>query len=262
MKNILAASFCCLVFSTCTVPTLFAQDAWGHLKGMVQATGELPEIDREEINKDVESCLVGKVAPLDDNLVVGKDGGLRDVFVMMYLKDEEVPIHPSYEETKDKPVVLDNKNCRFKPHAIFLRVGQPLHLKNSDKVGHNCHGKFFNNGFNVNVPQDDVVKLKLSDKEKVPGLIVCDFHPWMDSVALVREEPYVAITNEKGEFEIKNIPAGKWKFQFWHRKGGYLRKLEIPGHKVGRRGEIEIDIESDKTLDLGKMTIDGKALNK
>ena len=238
------------------------QDAWGHLKGQIKVFGELPEIPPEKINKNAAVCLADREAPLDDNLLVGKVGGLRDAFVMMYLKDEEPAVHPSYAEAMKRPVVLDNKNCRFAPHAFFIRVGQPLHLKNSDKTGHNCHAKLFNNEFNVNVPQDDFVELTLKEREKVPGTIVCDIHPWMDAVALVRNEPYVAITDDKGNFEIKNIPAGEWKFQFWHRKSGYMRDLEVPGKKVGRRGEITIEIEADATLDLGELKIDGKEFDK
>ena len=261
MKRILIAGFCLMLMIVSTAYAV-GQDAWGDLKGQIKVTGDLPEIPKEDITKDQAACLAGREAPLDDNLLVGKVGGLRDAFVMMYLKDEKPAVHPSYAEAMKQPVVLDNKNCRFAPHAIFVRIGQPLHLKNSDDVGHNCHGKLFNNEFNVNVPQDEFVELKLKDREKVPGMIVCDIHPWMDAVALVRDEPYVAITDDKGNFEIKNIPAGEWKFQFWHRKSGYMRDLEVPGKKVGRRGEITIEIEADATLDLGELKIDGKEFDK
>ena len=248
-----------LVFLTSEAP---AQDSWGNFKGKIKVTGEVPPIDAEKINKDVATCLADKKPPKDDNLIVNKEGGIRDVFVMMYLKKEEPPVHPMYEELKKKPVELDNKDCRFTPHALFVRTGQTLRLKNSDDVGHNCHIKCFNNEHNVNVPQDKDVDLSMAEKEKVPGLVVCDIHPWMDAVIMIRDEPYVAITDKDGSFEIKNVPAGEWKFQFWHRKCGYMKKLEVPGSEVGRRGEIEVKIEADKTLDLGVLTIDGSAFEK
>jgi hypothetical protein len=84
----------------------------------------------------------------------------------------------------------------------------------------------------------------------------------MDAVLLVREEPYVAISNPSGEFEIKNIPVGEWEFQFWHKKIGYLRSLKILGKKVGRRGEITVQIENKQSLDLGTLEIDGKDFRK
>ena len=238
------------------------EDGWGNLKGRIKVTGELPEIATETIDKDQPTCLAGKPAPKDDNLLVSKDGGLRDAFVMMYLKDEKPKVHPSYEQDAKTPVSLDNKQCRFKPHAMFLRTGQPLTLKNSDDVGHNCHIILFNSEENVTIPVGDEVEVKFDKTERVPGNVVCDIHRWMDAVLLVRDEPYVAITDKDGSFEIKNIPAGNWKFQFWHKKSAYMRDLEVPDKEVGRRGEIEVKIEDGKTLDLGELKIDGAKFNK
>lgn len=230
---------------------------WGHLKGKIKVVGELPEIARETIDKDQATCMAGaKEFPLDDNLLVGKAGELKDAFVMMYLKGDKPAIHPSYIEAAKKPKVLDNKKCRFEPHAVFVQTGQPLQLKNSDDVGHNCHIIMFNNEENINIPIGELVEVKFDEAEKVPGNVVCDIHRWMDSVLLVRDEPYVAITDDKGSFEIKNIPAGEWKFQFWHKKFAYMRDLDVEGKKVGRRGEVKITIEDGKTVDLGEMKID------
>ena len=264
MRNLVLKNLAAVVFVGLfvLVADSMGQDKWGHLKGQIKVTGDVPEIKKEVIDKDQPTCLRDKEAPSDDNLLVGSGGELKDAFVMMYLKNDKPEVHPSYEESASKPVVLDNKNCRFQPHALFVRTGQPLHLKNSDDVGHNCHITLFNNELNVNVPTNDFVEVKMKEVEKVPGPVVCDIHRWMDAVLLVRDEPYVSITDEKGNFEIRNIPAGKWKFQFWHRKTGYMRKLDVPGSKVGRRGEIEVEIEDGKTLDLGTLQIAGKEFKK
>ncbi len=250
-----------VILMVCVVDSS-AQEQWGNLKGQILLEGLVPEIPKEVINKDVATCLADREAPADDNLVVGKDGGLRDAFVMMYLKKEKPAVHPSYESVLKNPIEIDNKDCRFAPHALFVRAGQVLRMKNSDDVGHNCHGKMFNNEFNINIPTGEFVDLTLKENEKVPGSIVCDIHPWMDAVILVRDEPYVAITDDKGNFEIKNVPAGTWKFQFWHRKTGYMKKLNVPGRKVGRRGEIEIEIKDGETLDLGTLKIAGQEFTK
>lgn len=255
-----------IVETSATVPSKPKSNAqegeWGHLTGKFVVTGEVPEIKAEDIIKDQAFCLADGVAPKDDNLVVGADGGLRDVYVMMYLKSGDPPaVHPSYEATANEPVVLDNIKCRFVPHAVFLRTGQTFRLKNSDDVGHNFHVKTFRNELNVNCPIGDNVDVTLDEADKTPGNVVCDVHPWMDSVILVRDEPYVAISAEDGSFKIENIPAGDWKFQFWHVKCGYMRPLKVDGYKVGRRGEISLSIKDGETLDLGEMQIAGEALD-
>ena len=84
----------------------------------------------------------------------------------------------------------------------------------------------------------------------------------MKSVLLVRDEPYVAISSETGEFEIKNLPDGEWTFVFWHERGGrtkaggYLMSLMQDGEKVGGRlGDLEVTIKDGEVTDLGTLTI-------
>lgn len=244
--------------------TLRAQDAWGHLAGKITVAGQLPELEDEVIDKDQSACLIDGKPPKDDNLVVGADGGLRDVYIMLFLDrgDKAPAIHPSYDELKKTTLVLDNIQCRFVPHALFVRTGQTLTLKNSDEVGHNCHIQTFGNEENVNLAANSSVDVVLKKAEKVPGPVVCDIHKWMDALILVRDDPYCVISAEDGSFRLENIPAGKWKFQFWHKKKGYLRDLEVNGQKTGRRGEVELAIGNGETLDLGTIQIPATEFSK
>ena len=243
---------------------------WGSLKGQVMVSGDVPESPLENVegSADKDVCLVDGEVPKDDNLVVGKQGQLRDVFVMMVTKGKgkNAPIHPSYDdqpdEDSDDVLAIDNVACRFVPHALYVRAGRSVKLKNSDTVGHNCHIITFTNEHNVNLPAGGEVDLTLENSHKTPGQVKCDIHKWMDGVILVRDNPYVAITDEDGNFEIENVPAGQWEFQFWHKKGAYLKKLEVEGYKVSRKGIIDVNIEADAALDLGKMEVPGDALNK
>ncbi len=256
--------FAVIILGFISMP-LVSDDGWGSLKGSIVVDGAAPEISKEKIDKDQASCLSGKPAPDDDNLLVGPGGELKDAFVMMYRKgtDPTPAIHPSYADAKKQPVVLDNKNCRFVPHAIFLQTGQPLEMRNSDDVGHNCHIITFNNEENINLATKDSVQVTFTDADKTPGNVVCDIHNWMDAVILVRDEPYAAISKADGTFEIKNIPAGTWKFQFWHKKTGFMKKLDVPNYKVGKiKADIEVTIKDGETLDLGKLTLPASSIKK
>jgi hypothetical protein len=44
----------------------------------------------------------------------------------------------------------------------------------------------------------------------------CGFHPYMFSWGLVLENPYYAITQEDGKFEITDIPPGEYLLTAWH----------------------------------------------
>ena len=78
-------------------------------------------------------------------------------------------------------------------------------------------------------------------------------HSWMKGRLLVRHSPYNVMTDKDGNFEIKNLPVGKHKFQFWQTR--YLQLTNGDGKKLtDRRGTIEIEIKEGETVDLGKLT--------
>lgn len=256
----------------CLPPFAGAQDAsgvetdtgWGNLSGRVVVTGDVPSPAREPIDghPDGRLCLIDGQPPEDDSIVIDQNGGLRDVFVMLYLKRNagEVPVHRSYEASSDdRPLVIDNVDCRFQPHALFVRSGQSVLLKNSDSVGHNCHITTFNNEHNVNLPPGQEVRVTLKNSDRIPGQVTCDIHKWMDAVILVRDNPYVAITDSQGRFKIDNLPAGQWQFQFWHQKAGYMRKLKSGDYKIGRKGQTDVRIESGSSREMGTLEFSADA---
>jgi len=251
-------------------PAVKVEGDWGHLTGQIVISGETPENEIEDTSgtpaADKAACLVDGKVPADDGIVVNDKKQLRDVYVMMYTgRGAEVPdeFHPSYDASKKVELTLDNQKCRFVPKAVFARAGQTLILKNSDTVGHNCHITTFQQEHNLNIPPNKEIKLTLDvADDRVPGEVRCDIHKWMDSVILIRDNPYVAISDETGVFRIENIPAGDWQFQFWHKRAGYLKTIEVKGYKVNRRGVIETKVENEKTLDLGVLTLPVEAFEK
>ena len=237
---------------------------WGNLSGTIVVDGDVPAPKEEPVgdNADKAVCLVDGKIPVDDKIVVNSENkGLRDVYVIMYLKKKKDPaIHPSYEEKKKEAVVLDNLHCRFVPHAIFVRTGQKLTLKNSDAVGHNCHITTFNNEINPNIPANSSTEVTFDQEDTRLGDVKCDLHKWMDSVIFIRDNPYVAITDADGKFTIENLPEGEWEFQFAHKQAGWLKKLEIPNVKVSKKGVAKVTITAGETADMGEMKLPAKSL--
>ncbi len=48
----------------------------------------------------------------------------------------------------------------------------------------------------------------------------------MSGFLLLRDNPYMAKSDKNGDFLIKNLPSGEYRFQFWHEKSGYLRRVK------------------------------------
>lgn len=262
------AFFCTLVLVAFAATTSIAsaQDGWGNLTGQIIVTGDVPENLPEAVkdNPDRNVCLVDGKIPLDDGVVVNDKNQLGNVYVMMYTgRGAELPkkFHPSYDAKNKVKLTLDNLKCRFVPKASFVRPGQTLILKNSDNVGHNCRIATMGHEHNVNIVKNSSVEVKLGpDSDSIPGEVKCDIHTWMDAVILIRDNPYVAITDAAGKFKLENVPAGDWKFQFWHKNAGYLKTIEIKGYKPDRRGTIEATIKDGETLELGTLEVPGEAI--
>ena len=69
----------------------------------------------------------------------------------------------------------------------------------------------------------------------------------MSGVVFVQDHPYMAVTDEDGKFEIKNLPAGKHTFKVWHEKVGYLKSVIIDGKKeTFKRGRYLLEVKAGK----------------
>ena len=254
MKRVVAA------LTILTLVLIAHQDSsaqeWGNLKGKVVFEGTAPQMSALRVDKDTEVCGAKKL--FDESVVVGEGNGLANVAVYMYLKRgaDAPPIHESYAETASSEVTLDNIDCRFEPHVTLLRTSQTLVIGNKDPVGHNTKIDFVKNAaINPIVAADSELKQNFSEAESRPVPVSCNIHSWMKGYLLVKDHPYFAVTGEDGSFEIANVPAGKWTFQFWHEKGKYLDEVKVDGADAKwKKGRVEVEIKAGDN-DMGTISV-------
>jgi len=228
---------------------------WGTIKGRLVYKGTAPTPQKLKVDKDVAVCT--KHHPVDESLVVGETGGLANAFVYLRAKGK-VAVHPDYKASATEPVSLDNQFCRYAPHSAVKLTTQPLLLKNTDTIAHNVKGDLVKNpSFNVLVPaKSEVENTDLTKPELLPCPIGCNIHPWMRGWLLVREDPYMAVTDADGNFEIKNVPAGDHEFQLWQEKVGYLDGAKVQG-KAAKKGRFTVKVKKGE-LDLGEIPVEAK----
>ena len=145
-----------------------------------------------------------------------KDGGLDNVFI--YVKDG---LGAYSFDMPAEPVTLDQKGCRYTPHVLGVRVGQPIEVINSDETMHNVHALPDVNG-EINIGQH-MKGLRNTHTFTAPEVMVpfkCDLHGWMSAYIGVVEHPYFAVTKDGGTFELKGLPPGTYTVEAWHEKGG------------------------------------------
>lgn len=234
---------------------------WGTIKGRFVFDGTLPERPKLVLNKDVEFC--GKFEPRTEKLVVHpNDRGIANVVIWLDTKPgEKIPIHPSFEESASAKIKLENKGCRFDPHVCVLRTGQSLLINNPDQVDHNTAA-----GLDRNAPFNDltptgksVERPRFTQSEKLPAQIQCAIHPWMVGWLVVKDHPYVAITDEHGRFELQNLPAGEHTLVVWHELPGYVQDVSRNDKTESwNRGKVTVRV-SPQATDLGDVRVSAEA---
>ena len=224
---------------------------WGSIKGRILIDGKPAAL--APINAGTDPfCAMKK--PVSETIVVGKDNALVNAVVYLRLATgKKVEVHADYAEAFKKAVDLDNKDCAFIPHVTLVRVGQTLNVKNSDPVGHNTNIGTF--AFNQVIPAGAVVPVKAGVAGPLPSNVACNIHPVMKAWLLCLDHPYMAVADNDGNFEIKNIPVGEHEFQFWHEAAGYLKTVKMKGAATDARGRAKLKIAAGEPLDLGDIKV-------
>lgn len=204
----------------------------GKINGVVKFDGEAPGMKKLEIVKDKATC--GKVDKFDESLVVGEDNALKNTIV--YLMD--ITEGKDFDAKAKKPEI-DQKDCKFTPHVQIVPVKVRLTMLNNDPVTHNVNIA----DINLNKQQTRMIKrlrINAMTKPQGPYEVKCDIHGWMRAWVAYVPHPYFAVTNEKGEFSLENVPAGTYKLGYWHETLGNNNKEPVTV-EVTAGGEVKQD---------------------
>jgi hypothetical protein len=238
---------------------------WGTIKGRVVFAGDkIPERLALNVTVNQKECLKNGPILSEAYVINKKNKGVRWAVVWLIAsKDpkEKLEIHPSLKELKDKEVVVDQPCCAFEPRVVVVREGQTLVIKNSAEIPHNFKmdspsGK--NPSINPTIPPGSKFQLPDPDNKDAKGLVAepnalpvrCTQHPWMECHVRVYNHPYFAVTDEDGNFEIKNAPARACRLVVWQESKGW-----VVGEKDPDKFGIEITIKKGETTDLGKVEL-------
>ncbi|MFM7831463.1 MAG: methylamine utilization protein, partial [Planctomycetaceae bacterium] len=116
--------------------------------------------------------------------------------------------------------------------------------------------------FNEVIPAGTPSERIIRKAETLPVRVDCSIHSWMRAWLVVLDHPYAAVSDTDGQLELPLLPAGEWRFRFWHE-----RPQNIPGWirsntpETLDRGGLLLTIPATGTLDLGELQLTTQQLS-
>ncbi len=234
---------------------------WGHVSGQVILDAELDDPRLKEYFEDLplarpltlpvplgaEPELVHKI-PNRRLIVDAKTKGVKNAFVFLANRPERV--HPSYVKETPVPVKLTFAERQFRPRVFSLQVGQPLEMISDEMGGEatNFRGFFSRNeNFNILVPADGKPRKWTPAKPepgRIPSRLDSSIFTTGAAYCLIKDHPYVALTDREGRFELKHLPAGTRELVIWHEATGWVAKSLM----------VTVKPEKMETLKANKIT--------
>jgi len=159
---------------------------------------------------------------------------------------------PASEDLSKVKFVMDQRNLEFIPHILPVVVGATVDFPNNDKVNHNVFSMSRTKKFNLGSYGAGESKTVVFDQ---PGIVElrCDVHAEMAAYILVMQNPYFAVTDKQGHFEIpdsnylkqiglsttKDLPPGKYFIKTWHEKLSSQKMAVV----IPENGDVTVQLD-------------------
>lgn len=176
--------------------------------GKILLDTDPPALPQIVVEKNVEFC--GET--LTDPILVVQNRGIQGAVVSL---DWERDVDTQADVFL--PINLQSRGCQFQPRIQATQLGNYLMLNSGDEITHNPHGWWNNKKtiFNITLLKP-TQKFKRKLRSEGTYRVECDTHTWMKAYILVFKHPFYTVTDEKGSFELQNVPAGKHTLRVWH----------------------------------------------
>lgn len=202
----------------------------GSISGTVKYKGSAPAPKKLEVSKDKEVC--GKSPKVDQSLVVNNGNLMNAVVTITDIK--------TGKKIDTKKVTLDQKGCEYQPHVLAFPAGSTVEILNPDGILHNVHSySKVNSPFNMAQPKfKKNLDVKIDKPEAIE--VKCDVHGWMQGWLVATESPYVAVTDNSGNFKMTDVPPGSYTVEVWHEKlGKNTQKVTV---KAKEDAKVSFDV--------------------
>jgi plastocyanin len=131
------------------------------------------------------------------------------------------------------PVEMNQRGYEFIPKVLPIVSGTTVRFLNSDQVGHNVFSPDWEKYDLGTWAQGQTKDYAFTACAKAPCAYtqLCKSHPQMDGYIVVLQNPYFAVADKTGHYEIRNIPPGTYTVAVWHtrRYGAPPKPVTVTG---------------------------------
>ena len=138
-----------------------------------------------------------------------------------------------------KKAVMKQSEMKFVPRVLPVLVGTTVSFPNSDTTWHNIYSKSEAKNFDLGLYPPGQTRSTVFDKAGVVR-ILCNVHPAMEAFIVVKEHPFFAATDGRGNYRLDGAPLGQYRVQVWHPQYGTTETSVT----LVREGEV-LDVNFD-----------------
>lgn len=145
---------------------------------------------------------------------------------------------------KPRRHLIDMKDKEYRPGAMYIRVGDSIGFKNSDRFRHNVFSLSSPNQFDLGTYRAGKTVEQVFRR---PGLVkvYCNIHRSMVSFIWVGKSDWGTVAEKDGSFTIKGIPPGEYELTAWNVRGRFQETVVL---RSAANKELSITIDSRKYI--------------
>jgi hypothetical protein len=173
--KIVLLSILSLFGASLTAATAVGEEKVGHSLSMrFVVQGAAPEPKMVPVDKDKDCCK----PHLWENLVIGKDGSLANVFVFLKPAEDARRVqNQALLANLPKTVTILAKDCTFQPRCLVVHTSQEFIIRNTDSVLHHPKLDTRRNQASGLIPTGDTTLIRFRVAEDIPCSLSCSVHP-------------------------------------------------------------------------------------
>ena len=157
--------------------------------------------------------------------------------IVIYL--ESTAAMPALQEIhRDNPQIIQ-KGETFLPHVLPVVKGSTVDFPNEDPIFHNVFSLSRTKSFDLGrYPEGVARSVTFEETGIVP--VFCHLHSDMSAIIMVLDNPYFAVPDNEGHYQIEDVPPGSYSIVAWHERSERVElQVEV---KSGEVAELDITV--------------------